>query len=94
MISIFAELGQHPEQIEKIHQELTTIDNINDVHQLSKLPHLNAVINETMRLYPALLSAGSRKTTQNGMTIAGRFIPADTTIICPRFTVGRRMFTT
>ncbi|CAN8097825.1 unnamed protein product [Discula destructiva] len=90
IIGILAELGQHPEHAERIYEELVTIDSIQDVHQLSKLPHLNAVVNETMRLYPALLSAGSRKTTKNGLTVGDKFIPPETTIICPRYSAGRR----
>lgn len=93
IIGILAELGQHPEHAERIYEELVTIDSIQDVHQLSKLPHLNAVVNETMRLYPALLSAGSRKTTKNGLTVGDKFIPPETTIICPRYSAGRRMLT-
>lgn len=92
LIGAFCELGRHPDQAEKIYQEVAQVDDVNDVQALKKLPHLRAVINETMRLYPTLLAWGSRKTTSKGITIAGRYIPPHTTIINPRYTIGRRKF--
>lgn len=67
--------------------------DVNDLKMLNRLPHLNAVLNETLRLYPALLSGGNRKTSENGATIAGRFIPPHTTIIAPRYSIARRKST-
>jgi cytochrome P450 len=81
-------LARHPDEAEKVFQEVSLVDNINDIQQLRKLRHLSAVISETMRLYPALLAGGSRKTGSNGVTIAGRYIPPHTTIINPRYTIG------
>lgn len=89
LIGAFCELGRNPDQAEKVFQEVSLVDDINDIQQLRKLHHLGAVINETMRLYPALLSGGSRKTSSKGLTIAGQFIPPFTTTISPRYTIGR-----
>lgn len=47
-------LGKHPEVQEKIFQEIIEIESsTNDlVEQLQKMTYLNAVLNESMRLYP------------------------------------------
>ncbi|KAF6811049.1 cytochrome p450 [Colletotrichum sojae] len=89
LIGVFCELAKHPHHAEKIYDELRDVD-ITDLKTLTSLPHLNAVINEGLRLYPALLTGGARKTTENGATIGGVFIPADTTIIAPRHVISRR----
>ncbi|KAI0858813.1 cytochrome P450 [Xylaria cubensis] len=54
-----------------------------------KLPFLNGCINETMRLYPALPTGGTRQTVDKAITIAGRYIPPYTTIVAPRWSIGR-----
>ena len=88
LLGIFSELAQKPQHIELIHQELQGVD-ITDAKALGRLPHLNAVIGETLRLYPVLPTAGSRKTGKSGVTIGGTYIPPHTTIILPRFTIQR-----
>ncbi|KAL2873868.1 hypothetical protein SGCOL_010934 [Colletotrichum sp. CLE4] len=89
LIGIFCELAKHPEHVDKVYEELKDVDATN-LKTLTSLPHLNAVINEGLRLYPALLTGGARKTTENGATIGGTFIPPDTTIIAPRHVISRR----
>ncbi|PLB50874.1 cytochrome P450 [Aspergillus steynii IBT 23096] len=53
------------------------------------LPHLNGMINETMRLLPAVLTFGTRVTPPEGITIEGTFIPGGTKLCAPRYTIGR-----
>lgn len=89
LIGLFAELAKHPAHQDKIFDEVAEID-VTDLKKLSSLPHLNGVIKETLRLYPSLLSGGSRKTTENGAMIGGKFIPPHTTIVCPRYSINRR----
>lgn len=79
----------HPEHIEKIHQELNGLC-ITDHKILAALPHLNAVIQEAMRLHPNLLTGGSRKTTEKGAKIGDLYIPPHTTIVTPHYTIARR----
>ena len=65
--------------------------DLTDIKVLAALPHLNAVINEAMRLHPAALTGGVRKTPDNeGVNIAGVYIPPETTIVAPRYTISRR----
>ena len=65
--------------------------DVTDLKTLVNLPHLNAVIKESLRLTPALLTGGNRKTTAFGITIGDQFIPPNTTICAPRYTISRRM---
>ncbi|KAI1198636.1 cytochrome P450 [Nemania serpens] len=55
----------------------------------NKLPFLDGCINETMRLYPALPTGGARQTVDKVVTIGGRCIPPGTTIVAPRWSIGR-----
>ncbi|KAI1117616.1 cytochrome P450 [Nemania sp. NC0429] len=55
----------------------------------NKLPFLDGCINEAMRLYPALPTGGARQTIDRAITIGGRYIPPWTTIVAPRWSIGR-----
>ncbi|CAF3496926.1 unnamed protein product [Fusarium graminearum] len=85
---VFYLLAKHPEHQVKLYEELQQID-VTDREALKTLPHLNAIINETMRFYPAIMTGGNRDTPPEGMTIAGRFIPGDVTIVSPRYSIFR-----
>ncbi|RWA07192.1 hypothetical protein EKO27_g7914 [Xylaria grammica] len=89
LTAIFHELSIHPKHIEKIHQELAGVC-ITDNNELAGLPHLNAVIQEAMRLHPNLLTGGSRKTTEKGVKIGDVYIPPHITVITPHYTIARR----
>lgn len=81
-------LAKHSEEAEKLYNEVRHT-NICDVKSLERLPYLTAVINETMRLYPAVPTGVTRNTPPEGVNVAGRYIPGNTTIVAPRFTIGR-----
>ncbi|KAJ5090124.1 hypothetical protein N7532_008808 [Penicillium argentinense] len=90
LTGLFYELAKHPEHAEEILREISCID-IHDSRALAqRCPHLEAVILEALRLYPALPTGGNRKTLENGVVIGGRYIPPDTTIVAPRFCISRR----
>ncbi|CAD6591505.1 MAG: hypothetical protein ASARMPRED_005466 [Alectoria sarmentosa] len=80
--------GSYPEHAEKIYGELSSIDT-HDLGALAALPHFNGVINESMRLFPAALTTGSRLTPPEGLHIDGTFIPGATKITAPRYSVFR-----
>ena len=87
------ELLNHPDQIQKlrdefrqhIHRDMSEIAP----EDLAYLPHLNAVINETLRLHPPVLSGLQRQVPSTGLQVAETFIPGDTIIQIPFFTIFR-----
>ncbi|KAL4793042.1 benzoate 4-monooxygenase cytochrome P450 [Aspergillus venezuelensis] len=87
------ELLNHPDQIEKLRAECEQqINNsMSDIapEDLASLPHLNAVINETLRLHPPVISGVQRQVTSTGLQVAEKFIPSDTIIQIPFYTVFR-----
>lgn len=91
LLGLFSELARKPEYVDGIYRELGHVD-VSDSKILARLPYLNAAIKEALRLYPVLPTGGPRKTGRNGATIAGVFIPPNTTVVGPRFNIQRRMF--
>ncbi|KAJ5936120.1 benzoate 4-monooxygenase cytochrome P450 [Penicillium verhagenii] len=90
LIIVFTELADHPADAEKIRQEIKNVDIMDPQELAKRCPHLEAVILESLRLFPALPTGGYRKTLKDGVSIGGTFIPPDTTIVAPRFPIARR----
>jgi cytochrome P450 len=84
-------LAKYPKHAERISQEVIAVDTDDD-DVLASLPHLNGVINESMRLLPAALTFGARLTPAKGCFFGGTFIPGNTNITAPRYTIGRSEF--
>ncbi|KAF4629546.1 hypothetical protein G7Y89_g8601 [Cudoniella acicularis] len=87
------QLAQHPEQIEKLRKELApymTEPNGEVLNEkIANLEHLNAIINEVLRLHPPVPSMLQRKTPPEGIDIDGEFIPGNTVVSCPQYVLGR-----
>ncbi|KAI4240991.1 MAG: hypothetical protein L6R42_011396, partial [Xanthoria sp. 1 TBL-2021] len=81
-------LIREPQQLERIRDELASI-NIRDYKAIQRLQHLNACIYETLRLNPAVPSAGLRVAPPGGLVISDIYIPAETTIIVPQYSLLR-----
>ncbi|KAL2814652.1 benzoate 4-monooxygenase cytochrome P450 [Aspergillus granulosus] len=93
LVGLFYELAKSPDQADKIRDEVMQPGvDIQDGHNLLRsCPHLEAVIFESLRLYPSIPTGGNRKTSSTeGTTIGGTYIPPDTTIVAPRFVISRR----
>lgn len=88
LVALWYFLALYPEHAVKVKDELKGIDT-RDITALATLPHLNGVINETLRLLPPGLSMGSRKTSPNGLLIDGTHIPGNVKIVSPRYTISR-----
>ena len=87
---IFYHLAKHPEHAAKLRDELKTTRSIDDTNELQSLNHLNAVITETLRLYPGVPAGAPRDTPREGLTIAGKHIPGNVSVIAPCYSIGRR----
>lgn len=82
-------LAKYPDTAAKIQKELENVDPL-DLSAIPALPHLNATIHESMRLYPAAPTVGSRNTPSEGIMIGETFIPGDTKVLAPRWIIMRR----
>lgn len=82
-------LARHPEQAARVRKELSTVVDTADARLLAGLPELQAFINESQRLLPAILSFGSRVTPPEGLMLDGTFIPGGVKIGAPRYSLGR-----
>ncbi|KAL4748735.1 hypothetical protein BDW72DRAFT_214564 [Aspergillus terricola var. indicus] len=86
LIGLLYELAKNTAQADIIYREIQQHKQT-DIQQCQ---HLKAAIYEALRLYPSLPTGGNRKTPRDeGITIAGVFIPPDTTIVAPKFCIGR-----
>jgi cytochrome P450 len=70
-------LAKHPEYFEKLANEVSHYNDVDDfqLSELEKLPMLNAVIREALRLYPPIPSPMGRVTPPGGTTLGNHFIP-------------------
>ncbi|KAL3464725.1 cytochrome P450 [Aspergillus heterothallicus] len=95
LTTIFYELVRKPEEIEKLRAELAQYvdDDKPDgeiLHsKIAHLDHLNGVINEALRLYPAVPSGLQRLTPPEGIVIDGTHIPGGVNIFCPLYALAR-----
>ncbi|PYI08005.1 cytochrome P450 [Aspergillus sclerotiicarbonarius CBS 121057] len=88
---LFYELARSPDQADLIYRELQQLQEPSDVNAVRRCKHLEAAIFESLRLYPSLPTGGNRKTPPTeGITVAGVYIPPDTTVVAPRFCISRR----
>ncbi|CAG8025211.1 unnamed protein product [Penicillium salamii] len=72
----------------KLQKELDKLPELSDRHLMS-VELLDAIIFETLRLHPATPAGVPRVTSSNGLTIDGTYIPPDTVVTVPLFTLFR-----
>ena len=87
---IFYHLAKYPEHSAKLREELKTITSLHDVNELQSINHLNAVITETLRLFPGVPAGALRNTPPDGLIVAGQFIPGNVSVLVPCYSIGRR----
>lgn len=90
LIFVFYHLAEDPSQIFKIRGELEKVNNLQNLEALKSVAYLKSMINEALRLHPALPSGGLRETPLEGLTIAGQYIPGNVVVLAPRYSLGRR----
>ncbi|KAF2180461.1 cytochrome P450 monooxygenase-like protein [Zopfia rhizophila CBS 207.26] len=87
LISIWWFLAKYPEHAEKIVSEVKDSDM--ESNALASMPHLNGVINQTLRLIPPALTGGSGITGPNGLWVDDVWIPAHTKVTAPKYVLHR-----
>lgn len=87
------ELCKNPQVQTKLRDEINkTVSKSGflDVDDVANIPYLDGVINEAMRLHPAVPSGVQRETPPEGITLPnGTYIPGTTTLWMPIHTIQR-----
>ncbi len=89
---VFYHLAKDPTQMAKLRTELKSMvksEKDFDIKNVRDAEHLNAIINETLRLHPPVPSGLYRLTPPEGIVIGDTYIPGDVTVITPGYTLGR-----
>ncbi|KAJ5120265.1 hypothetical protein N7448_010934 [Penicillium atrosanguineum] len=73
---------------QKLQRDIDALDELSD-DTTSKIDLLNATIHETLRLHPAVPSGLQRLTPPEGMTIGKSYIPGNTIVQVPLYTMFR-----
>ncbi|KLO13578.1 cytochrome P450 [Schizopora paradoxa] len=93
--NIFYMLLSHPAHHDRLRKELDNAfpsgDGIFDVARYTELKFLDAVMNETLRLYPPIPTNGPRRVANGSKarTICGKFIPEGTEVYVPPYVLHR-----
>lgn len=91
---MFYELAAHPDCVKQLQEEVDPLfsgqeGQQNDMRALAQLEHLNAVINEALRLHPPVPSGVQRMTGPEGLQIGDTFVPGNTIVQIPSYTMFR-----
>ncbi|KAK1466265.1 cytochrome P450 3A17 [Colletotrichum cuscutae] len=74
---------------EKLENEIALLGDNFDDKRLEVCPILGAVIEETLRLYPAVLSSLPRLIPGGGAMLSSHFVPAGTVVYSPAYSLQR-----
>ncbi|CAG8958604.1 hypothetical protein HYFRA_00009921 [Hymenoscyphus fraxineus] len=87
----FYYLARYPKNIDKLREELLPLRSANGHYEHDKIQnaeHLNAVINEALRLHPPA-STIPRVTPPEGIMVEETFIPGNMTVFTSQYAIGR-----
>ena len=86
-------LAMHPDKQDLLQTELdqlfTGVADISHHKLATEAPILEGCINEALRLYPGAPGGMQRMTPPSGATIAGKYIPGNTLVSTPTYTLHR-----
>tara|TARA_R110002003_G_scaffold702_11_gene21165 strand:- start:6678 stop:7217 length:540 start_codon:yes stop_codon:yes gene_type:complete len=80
-------LATHPKYMHALRKEFRT--NASTYHCQRPLPLLDAIITESMRMWPSVFFASQRVTPPEGLSINGHFIPGNMLVQIPPFALYR-----
>ncbi|KAJ9294970.1 hypothetical protein DTO271G3_6532 [Paecilomyces variotii] len=93
LANILYYLTVNPSVYERLQQQLDNLfPNASDsftYEQVRNIPYVEAIINETLRLKPAVPSGQPRVTPPDGLLIDDVWIPGDVNVIVPQYIVQR-----
>jgi cytochrome P450 len=80
---VFIHLATRPKYMHALRKELQA--NASSYHCQRQLPLLDAIINESMRLWPSVFLYAPRATPPEGLTINSHYVPGDMVVQIPPF---------
>lgn len=92
LTNAFYYITKNPVHIKRLREELDPLRLANGTFNFKDLQgaaHLNAIINETLRLQPPVPAGLYRKTPPEGININGLHIPGDINVSVPSYTLSR-----
>ncbi|KAG6864469.1 hypothetical protein C0991_009303 [Blastosporella zonata] len=82
-------LLSNPNAYRRLQAEIDTLgDNVMDYAKQAHLPYLNAALNESLRLFPPVLS-GSQRYAENALAIGPHYVPGGTSTFVPFYSLHR-----
>jgi cytochrome P450 len=95
LVYMFYHLAQNPSIAAKARDEIKTLyseDGTFNHREATHNEYINGIINEALRLHPPVPTAIPRITPPEGLKVGDTFIPGDTVVWCPQYTIGRCEF--
>jgi cytochrome P450 len=84
---LFMQLATHPHYMRALRKEIR--DNAATYHCLRPQPLLDAIINESLRMWPSVFFPSQRVTPPEGLVIKSHFIPGNIIVCIPSFALYR-----
>ncbi|KAF3386264.1 hypothetical protein F1880_001608 [Penicillium rolfsii] len=88
LTNIFFHIVSDQALYKKLQDELDALSDLSH-DKLREIKLLDAVINETLRLHPAVPSGTQRLSPPEGMTISGKYVPGDVMLCIPSHALFR-----
>lgn len=93
LTNVIYQLIKHPACLQKLREELDRVLDKDEVvapyDKVKHLPYLRACLDESMRIHPPNTMNVPRLTPPEGMTIMGEWIPGNTTVHNPPYSMHR-----
>lgn len=88
MTNLFFHIASEPRLQKQLQGELDALSDLSE-GELVSVKFLDALINETLRLHPAVPSGTQRMTPPEGIFIGDQYIPGDVMVCVPTHTLFR-----